>query len=74
MFSKHLNGICRLTTSCQFTSVSKKENADLSITGAKIFTSDKQQPWAEALAIKDGKFIYVGDADGIASYTSTKIG
>jgi glycerate-2-kinase len=51
-----------LATSCQLTSVSKKESADLIITGAKIFTSDKQQPWAEALAIKDGKFIYVGDA------------
>ena len=72
MFFKNLNGKCRLTTSCQFTSVSKKENTDLIITGAKIFTSDKQQPWAQALAIKDGKFIYVGDADGIASYTSTK--
>lgn len=47
------------------------ESTDLIITGAKIFTSDKQQPWAEALAIKDGKFVYVGDANGIASYTST---
>ena len=47
-----------------------KESADLIITGAKIFTSDNQKPWAEALAIKDGKFVYVGDANGIAAYTS----
>jgi hypothetical protein len=49
-----------LTTSCQPTSNStNQESADLVITNAKIFTSNKQQPWAEALAIKDGKFIYV---------------
>ena len=47
-----------------------QESADMIITGARIFTSDKQQPWAEALAIKDGKFVYVGDASGIGSYTS----
>jgi len=61
-----------LTTSCQPTSNSNnQETADLVITNAKIFTSSKQQPWAEALAIKDGKFVYVGDANGIASFKST---
>ena len=61
-----------LATSSQATADnSTKESADLIITGAKIFTSDKQRPWAEALAVKDGKFIYVGDANGIVSYTST---
>ena len=48
-----------------------QEGADLIITGARIFTSDKQNPWAEALAIKDGKFVYVGDTNGIDAYTST---
>lgn len=63
-----------LTTSCQPTSNStNQESADLVITNAKIFTSNKQQPWAEALAIKDGKFIYVGDANGIASYESKNL-
>ncbi len=46
------------------------ENADLVIENARIFTSNRQQPWAEALAVKNGKFIYVGDANGIASYQS----
>ena len=60
-----------LTNSIQATSDSTDEkNADLIITGAKIFTSDKQQPWAEALVVKDGKFIYVGDANGISLYES----
>jgi len=67
-----------LTTSCEPKTNSSNEeikdsvieNADLIIENAKIFTSNKQQPWAEALAVKNGKFIYVGDASGIASYQS----
>ena len=51
---------------------STTESADLVVTGARIYTSDQQQPWAEALAIKDGRFVYVGDASGIASYTSAR--
>ncbi len=39
--------------------------ADRIFTGAKIFTSDKSQPWAEAVAIKGGKIVYVGDDAGI---------
>jgi len=49
-----------------------QKRADMIITGAKIFTSDKQQPWADALAIKDGRFVYVGDVTGIASYDSAR--
>jgi len=46
------------------------ESADLVLTGAKIFTSNQQQPWAEAVAIKDGRFIYVGDSAGASDYSS----
>jgi predicted amidohydrolase YtcJ len=45
-------------------------NADLILTGARIFTSNKQHPWAEAIAIKDGRFIYVGDTAGVSAYQS----
>ena len=52
----------------------KQEAADLVIENARIFTSDKAQPWAEALVVKDGKFIYVGDAAGLAPYAgATKV-
>ena len=47
-----------------------QESADLILTGAKIFTSNKQQPWAEAVAIKNGRFIYVGDTTGTSKYLS----
>ncbi|NQY68583.1 MAG: amidohydrolase, partial [Flavobacteriales bacterium] len=44
--------------------------ADIIITGAKIFTSNSEQQWAEAVAIKNGKFIYVGDSEGTLDFTS----
>lgn len=30
----------------------------------KIYTSNSNQEYVEALAVKDGKYIYVGDEDG----------
>ena len=42
--------------------------ADKIIKNAKIFTSDKENPIASALAVKDGKFIYVGDEAGLSDY------
>ena len=61
------------TAACgqESTDRSVNEPADLIIIGARIFTSDPRQPWAEALAIKDGRFVYVGDTSGIGSYTGT---
>ena len=42
--------------------------ADQIIKNAKIFTSDCNNPQASALAVKDGKFIYVGDEAGLSEY------
>ena len=42
--------------------------ADKIIKNAKIFTSDCKNPKASALVVKDGKFVYVGDEAGPASY------
>ena len=42
--------------------------ADYIIKNAKIFTSDKNNPKATAFAVKDGKFIYVGDEAGLSQY------
>lgn len=44
-----------------------KKKADKIIYG-NIYTVDKKQPRAEAVAIKDGKFIYVGDEAGAKEY------
>ncbi|MDE0755647.1 MAG: amidohydrolase family protein [Woeseiaceae bacterium] len=47
-----------------------QQGADLILSGAKIFTSNAQQPWAEAIAVNDGRFTYVGDAAGALAYQS----
>jgi predicted amidohydrolase YtcJ len=38
--------------------------ADQVFINGKIYTVNHSQPWAEAVAIKDGKFVYVGDNAG----------
>ena len=45
-----------------------KITADLIIKNAKIYTVNKLQPWASALAVKDGKFVYVGNEAGLADF------
>ena len=42
--------------------------ADKIIKNAKIFTSDKANPQAAVLVVKDGKFVYVGDEAGLSEY------
>ena len=42
--------------------------ADQIIKNAKIYTSDRQHPMATALAVKDGKFVYVGDEAGLSAF------
>ncbi|MBQ7264597.1 MAG: amidohydrolase family protein [Firmicutes bacterium] len=42
--------------------------ADKIIKNAKIFTADKENSIASALAVKDGKFVYVGDEAGLSDY------
>jgi len=47
---------------------SKQETADIVYTNGKIYTVNENQPWAEALAIKDGGLIAVGsnaDVEGM---------
>ena len=45
-------------------------DADLVLTGARIFTSNEEMPWADTVAISDGRFVYVGDAAGATEYQS----
>ena len=41
---------------------------DKIIKNAKIFTSDRANPQATALVVKDGKFVYAGDEAGLSAY------
>jgi len=42
--------------------------ADLVLVNARIYTVNAHQPWAEALAIRDGKILAVGTSRDIARY------
>jgi predicted amidohydrolase YtcJ len=57
-----------LAASCS--SGGDQESAELILTGARIFTSNTQQPWAETVAIRSGRFVYVGDSAGAAEFRS----
>lgn len=50
----------------------KKEIADTIFINGKIYTVEKQQPWAEAIAISKGKIIYVGNNKCADSYKGNK--
>ncbi len=39
--------------------------ADRILTGGRIYTMNPQQPWAEAVAVRDGRFVAVGAAQDI---------
>ncbi|MFD1063352.1 amidohydrolase [Winogradskyella litorisediminis] len=56
-----------LATALIFSCESQKEQADLIVTNANIYTVDDNFNKAEAFAIKDGKFIAVGTSEEITS-------
>jgi len=47
-----------------------RESADLILIGARIFTSNDRQPWADSVAVKDGEIIFVGDSEGAWEFQS----
>lgn len=50
----------------------KAEAADYVFTGGKVYTVNKQQPWAEAVAIKGNKITFVGSSEGVKKHIGPK--
>ena len=51
-----------------------REPADLLLTGAKVYTVDAARPWAEAVAVRDGRIVAVGDtADLTKRYDAAQV-
>lgn len=48
--------------------VPTRVDADLVLHNARIYTVDAERSWAQAVAIKDGVLVYVGDNAGVAEY------
>lgn len=38
--------------------------ADLILSGGRVFTADETRPWAEAVAVRGNRIVYVGDTKG----------
>ena len=53
-----------LLTGCSNT----KEEADMIVFANQIYTANKNAQFADAIAIKNGKYIYVGDIEGASKY------
>ena len=47
---------------------SKSAVADLALTGGAIYTVDGSRSWAQAIAIDDGRIVYVGTDAGAKDY------
>ena len=60
-----LSGILLATTA--LSAPVSAQSADTVYTNGKIYTVNEAQPWVEAVAIKDGKFVAVGSAEEIAA-------
>lgn len=45
------------------TTIGSAPSADHIFINAKVYTADKQNPWAEAVAVKGNKIVYVGDSE-----------
>ncbi len=62
-FSNHLR-IPFAAALCLAAGLALAEPADYLFTGGKVYTVDDKQPWAEAVAVKGNKIVYVGNAEG----------
>jgi predicted amidohydrolase YtcJ len=69
--------VCLLVTFCSWISFGETNpvTADVILIHARIYTVNPQQPWADALAIRDGRILAIGNDDEISHYrgTSTKM-
>jgi predicted amidohydrolase YtcJ len=46
------------------------QSTDWVLTNGRIYTVNEDQPWAEAVVIRDGDFIYVGDNAGAQAFAA----
>jgi predicted amidohydrolase YtcJ len=49
-----------------------RADADLVVTATTIHTADPQTPNAQAFAVRDGRFVYVGSRDGVRAYRGAR--
>lgn len=48
--------------------VTSNQTADLIFKNGEVYTVDKDRSWEKAVAVKNGKILYVGDNKGAAAF------
>jgi len=68
MMAMFLWGCPKKEDAAQTTSKAAAGPADYVFTDGKVYTVNDKQPWAEAVAVKGNKIVYVGDAEGAKTF------
>ena len=63
-----LAALCLATAALAACGPAPEDTADLALTGGRIYTVDAGRSWAEAVAIKDGRILYVGSDKGARAH------
>jgi hypothetical protein len=68
-------GAALLLLACHFERRPPAVPADLVLTRAAVWTALPDRPWAEAIAVREGRIVYVGDTAGAKPYVgrSTRV-
>jgi predicted amidohydrolase YtcJ len=61
-----------LAAALPFAAAAGPEPADLVLRHGRFYTVDPARPWAEAVAIRGGAFVYVGDDAGATAFVGSK--
>jgi predicted amidohydrolase YtcJ len=67
-----LTGLAATTAAPSAASAAARGDADLIVTAAAIHTVDPRTPRAQAFAVRDGRFVYVGSRDGARALTGRR--
>ncbi len=61
--------LCTALSGCDNSppAATQARSADTIYTNARVYTVNPDQPWAEAFAVRDGRFVAVGPADVVAA-------
>jgi len=59
---------CSVLSACGPDPESNTDLADILIYNAKIYTVNGSNPWAQAVAIRGGRFLYVGSDAGVHAF------
>jgi len=61
-------GATLLVTGCHFERRPPAVPADLVVRQGAVWTATPERPWADAIAVREGRIVYVGDNAGVDSY------